>query len=281
VAATVLADGGSGPVVTFAGGEDASCILTGFTITGPGAGIYCLGSSPIITDCSIQDNAGPGIELREGANPAIRNCEIVANAGAGIEMWTKQGGRLVTHNYPALTHCIIAGNGQHGVSGLPPGGGIPTITNCTIAANEGQGISSLQPAIMNSIVYYNSAGSIQIQGDAPATVTFTDVQGGWPGEGNIDAAPCFAEPGFRSLNATPDDPSDDFWVRGDYHLRSQAGRWDPKSLSWVQDVLTSPCIDAGNPVSDWTAEPPPNGARINMGAYGGTLQASKSLSATP
>ena len=281
VAATVLAGGGSGPVVTFAGGEDASCILTGFTITGPEAGIYCSGSSPTIADCSIQDNAGPGIELREGSRPAIYNCEIIANAGAGIEMWAKQSGRFITYNYPTLTNCIIAGNGQHGVSGLPPGGGMPTITNCTIAANEGQGISSLQPAIMNSIVYYNSAGSIQIQGDAPATVTFTDVQGGWPGEGNIDAAPCFAEPGFRSLNATPDDPSDDFWVRGDYHLRSQAGRWDPKSLSWVQDVLTSPCIDAGNPVSDWTAEPPPNGARINMGAYGGTLQASKSLSATP
>ena len=281
VAATVLAGGGSGPVVTFAGGEDASCILTGFTITGPQTGIYCVGSSPTVTNCCIQDNAGPGIELREGSRPAIYNCEIIANAGAGVEMWTKQSGRFVTHNYPALTHCIIAGNGQHGVSGLPPGGGIPAITNCTIAANGGCGVSSLQPTIMNSIIYYNSAGSIQTAGDAPPTVTFTDVQEGWPGEGNIDAAPCFAAPGFRSLNATPDDPSDDFWVRGDYHLRSEAGRWDPKSLSWVQDVLTSPCIDTGNPDSDWTAEPPPNGARINMGAYGGTLQASKSLSATP
>ncbi len=136
------------------------------------------------------------------------------------------------------------------------------------------------PTIANSIIYYNSAGSIQTQGDAPATIIFSDVQGGWPGQGNIDAAPCFAEPGFRSLNGTPDDPSDDFWFQGDYHLRSEAGRWDPKSLSWVQDVLTSPCIDTGNPDSDWTGEPPPNGACINMGGYGGTLQASKSLSAT-
>jgi parallel beta-helix repeat protein len=279
VAATVLAGGGNGPVVTFAAGEDATCILSGFTITGPQTGIYCLGSSPTITNCCIQDNAGPGIELREGSNPAIYNCEILANAGAGVEMWTKQSGRFVTYNYPTFTHCIIAGNGQHGVSGLPPGGGIPTITNCTISANGGCGVSSLQPTITNAIIYYNGAGSIQIQGDAPPTVTFTDVQGGWPGEGNIDAAPCFAEPGFLSLNGTPDDPSDDFWVRGDYHLRSEAGRWDPKSLGWVQDVLTSPCIDTGNPASDWTAEPPPNGEHINMGAYGGTLQASKSPAA--
>jgi len=281
VAATVLAGAGSAPVVTFAGGEDATCIVAGFTITGPQAGIYCLASSPTIANCCIQDNMGPGIELREGSRPAINNCEIVANAGAGVEMWTRQSGRFVTHNYPALTHCIIAGNGQHGVAGLPPGGGLPTITNCTIAANAGFGVSSLQPAIMNSIVYYNSAGSIQTQGDAPAAATFTDLQGAWPGEGNIDAAPCFAEPGFWSLNGTPDDPSDDFWVLGDYHLRSEAGRWDPKRLSWVQDVLTGPCIDTGNPDSDWTAEPPPNGERINMGAYGGTLQASKSLSVAP
>jgi Disaggregatase related len=98
------------------------------------------------------------------------------------------------------------------------------------------------------------------------------------GGGNIDAAPCFVEPGFRNLNGTPEDVNDDFWVRGDYHLRSQAGRWDRASQNWVRDVLTSPCIDAGDPDSDWTAEAAPNGGRINMGAYGGTPQASMSLS---
>ena len=41
----------------------------------------------------------------------------------------------------------------------------------------------------------------------------------------------------------------------------------------------SPCIDAGDPNSDWTAEPPPHGERINMGAFGGTIQASLSKSA--
>ena len=61
---------------------------------------------------------------------------------------------------------------------------------------------------------------------------------------------------------------------------SQAGRWDPNSQTWVQDAVTSPCIDAGNPDSDCTAELSPNGKRINMGAYGGTPQASMSLSDT-
>jgi hypothetical protein len=47
---------------------------------------------------------------------------------------------------------------------------------------------------------------------------------------------------------------------------------------WVHDTVTSPCIDAGDPNSDWKSELWPHGKRINIGAYGGTQQASKSLS---
>jgi hypothetical protein len=131
---------------------------------------------------------------------------------------------------------------------------------------------------MNSIIYYNNSNAgihaTQIESNA-ATVTYSNVQNGWIGEGNIDSVPCFAEPGFWNLG-TLDDFTDDYWVAGDYHLRSQAGRWYTGSQSWVHDMLNSPCIDAGNPDSDWTAEPEPNGQRINMGAYGGTPQASMS-----
>lgn len=61
-------------------------------------------------------------------------------------------------------------------------------------------------------------------------------------------------------------------------MKSQAGRWDPNVQSWVQDDVTSPCIDAGDPNSDWSDEIWPHGKRINMGAYGGTTQTSMSLS---
>ena len=47
---------------------------------------------------------------------------------------------------------------------------------------------------------------------------------------------------------------------------------------WRVDVDHSPCIDAGDPASDWTGELWPHGGRINMGAYGGTAEASMSLS---
>jgi len=98
------------------------------------------------------------------------------------------------------------------------------------------------------------------------------------GVGNFSADPLFAKIGYWDPNGTPNNPKDDFWVDGDYHLKSQAGRWDPAARQWVIDKVTSPCIDAGNPGSDWKNELWPHGRRIDMGAYGGTAQASMSLS---
>jgi hypothetical protein len=60
----------------------------------------------------------------------------------------------------------------------------------------------------------------------------------------------------------------------DYHLQSTAGRWNGKT--WVKDKVTSPCIDAGYPLSDYTNEPEDNGDRINIGRYGNTIYASLS-----
>ncbi len=273
VAATVISGGTQ--AVSFTGGEDASCLLAGLTVTGAETGIYCWASSPTIANCCITENGTTGIELRMGSNPTIIGCEIVSNGGAGLEAWAKWAGRTTIRNYPVIGNCIIAANGQYGISGA-----VPTITNCTIVANGAYGISSLEPTVINSIVYYNGfdAGIAQIESDL-AAVDYSDIQGGWPGTDNIDAVPYFVELGFWSLNETFEDAGDDFWVRGDYHLRSQAGRWDPASQGWVQDVITSPCIDTGNPDSDWTAESPPNGGRVNMGAHGGTPEASMSLPA--
>ena len=68
----------------------------------------------------------------------------------------------------------------------------------------------------------------------------------------------------------------DVWIEGDYHLSSQAGRWDAAVNAWVQDNVTSPCIDAGDPGTAVGWEPFPNGGLVNMGYFGGTDQASKS-----
>ncbi len=65
-------------------------------------------------------------------------------------------------------------------------------------------------------------------------------------------------------------------MAGDYHLKSQAGRWDANAHAWTSDAVTSPCLDRGDPEASVGREPAPNAGVVNMGAYGGTTEASKS-----
>ena len=48
----------------------------------------------------------------------------------------------------------------------------------------------------------------------------------------------------------------------------------------MQDYQTSPCINAGDPASPCGNEPAETTARIDMGYYGNTAEASKSSTAT-
>jgi beta propeller repeat protein/parallel beta-helix repeat protein len=251
VAATVI--NGASRVVTFASGEAADCILSGLTITGGSRGIYGTNNSQITVEkCTITGNTGAGIELYSGGNPILTDCKIIANGGSGMEMRPRKAGRYTYYNNPILTNCIVAANSGHGLLR-----GIPTITNCTIAGNLDTGIQDSILAATNSIVYFNG-GAAQIV-NTTGTVTYSDVQGSYLGAGNIDADPLFAD-----------------LAGGDYHLKSQAGRWYPGGETWITDDVTSPCIDAGDPAGAIGMEPEPNGGIINMGAYGGTAQASKS-----
>ena len=52
----------------------------------------------------------------------------------------------------------------------------------------------------------------------------------------------------------------------DFHLRSNAGRWNPVFEEWVRDDVTSDAVGAGID---------PMGQAINMGLYGGTAEASR------
>ena len=228
VAATVISGIDGEPVVTCQGGEDANCVLSGLTVTGGNIGVYCSGAAPTIRNCAITGNSGIGVKAWNVSGPTIIGSSIADNAGHGVEASLGRG----------ITSYV-------------------TIRNATIVGNSGGGIFSGIVTVINSIIYYNDGD--QITGDA--TVTYSDVQGGWPGEGNLDCDPCFADP-----------------CNGDYHLKSENGRWSPNSFSWVTDDVTSLCIDAGGPASNWRQELWPHGERINMGRYGGTPEASMSLS---
>ncbi len=232
-AATVIHGDGENPVVSFSGRVDAGCVLAGLTITGGNSGLYGTnGVGPVINNCVIKGNRNSGIKLWNVSSVTPTNCIIAENTGAGIELY----------QLPAR---------------VPNSA---TLINCTVAGNLRQGVWGGSTTISNSIVYFNGSNTDNVQIDViSAAIDYSDVQGTWPGSGNIDVDPLFAD-----------------YVNGDYHLKSQTGRWDPVGRTWVQDEETSLCIDAGDPASDVGMEPSPNGSVINIGAYGGTAQASKS-----
>lgn len=246
VATTIIGGTEAGPAVTVTSGQNADCVLAGLTISGARAAVYCDHASPTIRNCRLVGNNGAGIELYSNTRPTIRNCIIAGNRGPGIMMDSQQGRTGMYDNFPQ-------------------------IINCTIVENRQVGIKGGSPTVINSILYFNGvdAGDKQINSRS-STVTYSDVQGGWPGDGNLDADPCFARSGSWG------GPEDAVWVSGDYHLQSQAGRWDADAQKWVVDAITSPCINAGDPAMDAGEEQPPNSGRTDLGAYGGTSEASMS-----
>lgn len=79
----------------------------------------------------------------------------------------------------------------------------------------------------------------------------------------------------QDANSVSFDPQFEDSAHGDFHLESIVGRWNPLS-GWETDPSHSPVIDLGDPFAGTSEEPPPNGNLRNLGAYGGTAQASKS-----
>ena len=280
-----------------------NCIFSGnkahggplpYTYPGKGAGLYTFGDAEII-DCVFRNNwasEGAGIYYFQGAL-TVAGCTFTGNSAENYG-----GGMYNYDNMPDLTitNCTFGGNYAEW------GGGIFNcwrshlkMSNCTFTGNiasNGNALScdpsftTLPRSIeLTNCILWNGNNTLfdPKPDDSTIAIAYSDVQGGWPGVGNINENPLFANPGYwadaddSNIAAEPNDPNA-VWIDGDYHLKSQAGRWDPSSKSWVVDDVTSLCIDAGDPNRPVALEPFPNGGIINMGAYGGTEEASKSPS---
>lgn len=80
---------------------------------------------------------------------AIRNCRFLDNVTHGVT--------LLERSHPTLDHCLIAGNGQTGIT-MWPGSGrgrppcMPQIQNCVIVQNGGDAISGGESIILDSII---------------------------------------------------------------------------------------------------------------------------------
>jgi len=251
---------------------------------GDGGAMANYGGSLILTGCTFNYNTAlcdGGAMFNDYCNPTVANCTFTANTG-------RYGGAI--HNLqaePVFTNCIFGGN-----TARSSGGAVyniylsdVTLTNCTFTGNRSPAGSAIAcyahhpehfSIHVTNCIIWDGENSIWNGGDSIITVTYSDVQYGYPGLGNIDADPCFVRPAYYDNGGS--------WIDGDYHLKSFGWRWNTVHEEWTFDRVTSRCIDAGNPGSPLLDEPltipddPDNdyaqNLRINMGAYGGTAQAS-------
>ena len=196
------------------------------------------------------DFKGKAITVQSGPEIAV----LEAPEEYAVSFYSGEGANSVLQNF-------VIRNSQTGVF---VSGSSPTIRNLTVVDNE-YGITAYtwaQPAISNCIFWNNSELDL-FQCEA----RYSCIEDGDPGEGNLSADPLFIDAN-----------------NGDYHLLSAGWCWSTPTNAWTYDSITSPCIDAGDPDAPLGDEPlsiardPDNeygeNRRINMGAYGGTAQAS-------
>ncbi|MHC4499756.1 MAG: right-handed parallel beta-helix repeat-containing protein, partial [Planctomycetota bacterium] len=215
---------------------------------GGGGGVCSIGGSqPLIVDCLIWQNyvyGGRGREAQDG--PWYCLCPGTRGGdGAGGGIYADDGSIATIVNCVVVENGAVGGDGgamgewgcTGGAGGTALGGGVAgdsvAMENCTVVGNwvsgglggqgaaDGQAMGSgIDVTTLNMIdsVVWNNSGADQISSSSP-DATYCDVQGGWPGTGNIDADPCFV--------AGPE---------GAYYLSQVA----------AGQTFDSPCVDAGS-----------------------------------
>ncbi|MCD4669811.1 MAG: right-handed parallel beta-helix repeat-containing protein, partial [Actinomycetia bacterium] len=177
------------------------CVFDSNSCGGLGGGIRNQQTSPIITNCifsgNSSDDGGGGVFNYDNSNPTLTNCTFTGNEA------TDGGAMLSSSNCtPVVINCTIVGN-----SADDGGGGLHSVYNSTTT-------------VVNSILWDNTATTApQISG--AAAVTYSCVEDGYTGTGNIVTDPLFVDAdGADNVFGTADD---------DLHIEND-----------------SPCIDAGD-----------------------------------
>ncbi len=175
------------------------CRLRGNWSSSAGGGMANFANSPTVTNCTLRENlsdvVGGGMYNYE-SSPTVTSCVFDGNeAGWG-------GGMRDAFSSPTMTNCVFRGN-----RALQQGGGADfvgsgaTVADCTFSGNEAADgntigfMSDPSELLMANCILWSDDDDGEILNDngSALAITYTDVRGGWPGTGNIDDDPMFAD----------------------------------------------------------------------------------------
>ena len=196
-----------------------NCTFTDNRARSDGGGFYNYVGNPYLVNCTFTNNRaeryGGGI-LNFKGDLSMVNCVISRNSavayGGGMFNWDDSNS--------TLTNCLFSGNTVKNFYG---GGifdwhnsGSLTMTNCTFSGNSAVGGNTLardsyQQQKSGNIEFANcilwdGVDEIRNYDSSTITITYSDVQGGWPGLGNIDTDPFFVDPGAHNNHLSSDSP---------------------------------------------------------------------------
>jgi len=244
------APAGVGEAITCEGNTTIAirnCVIANNTPGSLGGAIMFNHSFPTLSDVIIEPHDasfGGAINCRY-SDPVLTNVTITDNTAE------KRGGaiNLAGSSHATLTNCILARNQAEIGAAIGDRGEGFDAYQCVFVDNTAADTSAAietadadKVSLSNCILWGSSPAGLECISGSP-TIRYSDIEGGWPGAGNIDA-----DPRFRSF-------------RGFEYLPG----------------LGSPCIDAGDPatldgISDFHPRWPawyPDGPRSDIGAYGG------------
>lgn len=167
-----------------------------------GGGLWRTGT---VSHCTFLNNAACMGGAIHGAQ-TVTDCTFIGNEESLFEAdvvanCTFSGalGSAAVTNAEVVTNCTFIGNEYAGIVTRMECHSI--VTHCTFVDN-GIGVTNAQnglTTLTNCILRGSLLGAIE----GPAIVAFSNVEGGWEGEGNIDLDPLFADADGRLSPESP------------------------------------------------------------------------------
>jgi hypothetical protein len=187
--------------------SSGSASIVGCTFVGNstscGGGMKIAGEGSSVIDSTFVGNTavnGAGLLISDGV--AVINCTFMGNVASGV------GGGIDTTDFssPTVTGCLFVGNAAQRGGGMMSGAVDTAVTNCTFVGNTASidttGGLGGGATVANCILWGNTPNGVS----AFATIAYSNVQGGFPGVGNMDGDPLFVDPDNGDFRLSPGSP---------------------------------------------------------------------------